>query len=187
VSAGRLLATDLDRTLLPNGAQEESAGARPLLAAFVAERELLLAYVTGRRLELVEAAIEEYSLPRPDFVLADVGSSLYAAHATGQSPPSRPSPWEHSSAWAQWLAQDWGGREALELAALFTDVPNLRLQEHEAQGQFKLSFFAPVDAEPETLLRPVRTTLGRAARRCDNRIMCITYGCCRLPQLRRRG
>ena len=72
-----LLATDLDRTLLPNGSQPESPAARQRFSRLAARPEVQLAYVTGRHRELVEAAIAEYELPRPDFVIADVGTSLY--------------------------------------------------------------------------------------------------------------
>ena len=72
-----LICTDLDRTLLPNGKQPESPAARRRFAEFAAREEVRLAYVTGRHLALVEKAIANYVLPRPDFVIADVGTSLY--------------------------------------------------------------------------------------------------------------
>lgn len=148
----RLLAVDLDRTLLPNGASEEDTAARPLLAALVADRGLTLAYVTGRRLELVEAALAEYALPRPDHVLADVGTSLYAPDGVG---------WALSRAWADRLAQDWGGRGARELAPLFAGEAELSLQEPEAQGAFKLSFFTPVATDAQALISRMQATLAQ--------------------------
>ena len=46
---GRLmLCSDLDRTLLPNGPQEESPEARPLLRRLAQRPDLVLAYVSGR-------------------------------------------------------------------------------------------------------------------------------------------
>jgi HAD superfamily hydrolase (TIGR01484 family) len=156
---GRLLATDLDRTLLPNGPEEESPGARPLLAALAAELELQLAYVTGRRLELVEAAIEEYDLPRPHFVLADVGTSLYAPRGAG---------WELSPAWTARLAEDWDGRTARDLAPLLAGLAagaQLELQEPAAQGEFKLSFYTPLEVDAEALVHRVRAALAGAGLR----------------------
>jgi len=150
---GRLLATDLDRTLIPNGPEEESPGARALLARLVAERGLLLAYVTGRRLELVERAVREYGLPRPDLVLADVGSSLYEARGTE---------WAASAAWAAHLAADWGGRRSSDLAPLFAEESALRSQEPAAQGEFKLSFHTPLDVDAEALLARMRDVLAAA-------------------------
>lgn len=147
----RLLATDLDRTLLPNGAQPESALARPLLARLVEERGLVLAYVTGRRLELVEEAMAHYDLPRPHFVLADVGSSLYR-DVNGT--------WTPSAEWEARLDQDWGGRHGAQLATLFEHEPELTLQEPAAQGRHKLSYDAPERAQ--ALLRRMREHLRAA-------------------------
>ncbi len=155
---GRLLATDLDRTLLPNGAAAEDPAARPLLAALAAERGWILAYVTGRRLELVEAAIEEYALPRPDHVLADVGSSLYEADGAG---------WRLSAAWAQRLAEDWAGKRSADLAPLFAAERELELQEPAAQGEFKLSFFTPLEVDAVGLLGRMRATLSGAGLRAS--------------------
>ena len=76
-----LLCTDLDRTLLPNGNQPESPEARRRFASFAARPQVRLAYVTGRHLALIEKAIANYVLPRPHFVIADVGTSLYESAA----------------------------------------------------------------------------------------------------------
>lgn len=73
----RLICTDLDRTLLPNGPQPESATARERFTALVAHPAVTLAYVSGRHRRLVEEAIEHYRLPIPDFVIGDVGTTLY--------------------------------------------------------------------------------------------------------------
>ena len=43
-----LLCTDLDRTLIPNGPQPESAQAREHFARFAAHPQVTLAYVSGR-------------------------------------------------------------------------------------------------------------------------------------------
>jgi hypothetical protein len=131
-----LLATDLDRTLLPNGEPPESPGARALLRAFVEAEALPLAYVTGRRLELVEEAIREYELPRPNWVIADVGSSLYEAEGTR---------WRQSAEWNEWLAEDWSGRESADLSKLFEGDGDLHLQEFAAQRPFKLSYYTELD------------------------------------------
>lgn len=72
-----LICTDLDRTLLPNGRQPESPGARAAFKRLVARQEVTLAYVSGRHRELVEDAIREYELPLPDWVIGDVGTTIY--------------------------------------------------------------------------------------------------------------
>lgn len=138
-----LLATDLDRTLIPNGEAPESPGARELLAAWVEARDLELVYVTGRSLRLIEEAIEEYGLPSPDHVLADVGSSLFH-RAEGSS-------WKSNEPWERRLAKDWPAAARSELRALFAGEHDLELQEETAQRPFKLSFYSPLELDVEGL------------------------------------
>ena len=72
-----LLCTDLDRTLLPNGPQPESSGARHRFSEFTSQPGVTLVFVTGRDRFLIEDAIREYQLPQPDYVIADVRSTIY--------------------------------------------------------------------------------------------------------------
>lgn len=151
-----LLCTDLDRTLIPNGAEPESPGARERFAGFVAQPEVTLAYVTGRHRELVEAAITEYVLPRPDYVIGDVGTSLYRVTDGA---------WEPVQEWQASIGADWAGTDHDALAGLFQGIPGLRLQEAEKQGPFKLSYYADVLGDPEGLLAPMRARLAGAGAR----------------------
>ncbi|ODU13346.1 MAG: haloacid dehalogenase [Thiobacillus sp. SCN 64-35] len=153
-----LLATDLDRTLLPNGTQPESPLARRRFCRLAARPEVRLAYVTGRHRELVEAAMAEFELPRPDFVIADVGTSLYEVDAGD---------WRQLQDWQQAIAVDWGGRSHAELAAMVGELPGLRLQETAKQGACKLSYYAAPLADPAELLSCVRQRLEASGARVN--------------------
>ena len=146
-----LLATDLDRTLLPNGAQPESPLARPLFRRLAARPEVRLAYVSGRHPALVEAAIAKYALPRPAFVIADVGASIYAIDADA---------WRPRQDWRDAIAPGWHGHDRADLAALLRDISDLTLQENAKQGEFKLSYYAAPLEHPTELLNRVRNRLA---------------------------
>lgn len=146
-----LLCTDLDRTLLPNGRQRESDNARGIFASFVSRPEVTLAYVTGRHRELVEDAIRQYRLPAPNWVIADVGTSIYRVEDRG---------WHHWRAWERDIAQDWIGLTQRDLRSMFSDLPMLRLQEEAKQNRFKLSYYLPEHADTQTLLREMSGRLG---------------------------
>jgi hypothetical protein len=133
-----LLCTDLDRTLLPNGRQPESAAARAYFSRLAAHPSITLAYVTGRHRDLVLQAIDEYSLPFPDWVIGDVGSTIYRIDPEG---------WHYWQAWEEDIAADWKGRRAEELRPFFADLPSLWLQEDGKQNHFKLSYYLPLDAD----------------------------------------
>lgn len=151
-----LLCTDLDRTLVPNGTQEESAGCRELLAKLAARREVSLAYVSGRHLELIEQAIEEFDLPVPDFAIADVGASIYRTGAAG---------WKRWTAWDARISQDWKGASHADLCLVLKDLTTLVLQEPEKQGRHKLSFYTPLVVDASQLTKPVQARLKVAGLR----------------------
>ncbi|MCD6733233.1 MAG: HAD-IIB family hydrolase [Burkholderiaceae bacterium] len=145
-----LLCSDLDRTLLPNGLQPESPQARPLLRSLAVRPELILAYVSGRHLALIEQAIAEYGLPRPQFAVGDVGTSIYRS-VGGE--------WRLWDQWSQHIATDWAGHPAGDLARLFADIEIIALQEPEKQNRFKLSYYADPTHDHAALLADMHRRL----------------------------
>ena len=145
-----LLCTDLDRTVLPNGAQPESAGARGRFAALAARPEVTLVYVTGRHRHLVEQAMHDYELPSPDYVISDVGTVIY--QVTGHD-------WQQWRDWQQEIEPDWAGLGHADLQVLLLDVAGLRLQEPGKQNLHKLSYYVPLDADTESLSAAIRRRL----------------------------
>jgi len=136
MSRSILLCTDLDRTLLPNGLQAESPEARTLFRDVAARPEVILTYVSGRSLALQRDAIQRWSLPVPDYAIADVGTTLYRV-ADGR--------WDPVEAWLEDIASDWGDLRSHDLAALLGEPAPLVLQEAGRQNDFKLSYYAPPD------------------------------------------
>lgn len=147
-----LLCTDLDRTLLPNGEPEESPLARPLFRKLVERPDVTLAYVSGRHLGLLQDAIREYDLPRPDYAIGDVGTTLY------KTDDDR---WTATPEWSQEIAPDWAGLTRDELAEALADLPGLRLQEREKQNTFKLSYYAPANIDVQALRSQACNRLAR--------------------------
>jgi len=146
-----LLCCDLDRTLLPNGPQEESPEARPILRRLAARPEVALAYVTGRHKALIRKAIREWELPDPSFAVGDVGTTIFE---------NRAGRWVRWAAWRREIATDWDGRTREDLAALVTGIEEIRPQESEKQNDFKLSFYADEGTERDAVLAKVRERLA---------------------------
>ncbi len=154
-----LICTDLDRTLIPNGPQSESPEARAHFAALAGRSEVMLAFVTGRHRVLVEQAITYYRLPLPDYVVGDVGTTIY--HVGAQQA------WARQRAWEAEIAKDWGGKSHGDLKSLLIDLPALRLQETTKQNDYKLSYYVPLHSDHGTLSRLIEQRLkedGVAAR-----------------------
>ena len=126
-----VIATDLDRTLLPNGNQEYD-GSMNIFSDIVEEKGLALIYVTGRNLEEINDAVEEYKIPPADYLVAEVGTRVYSRANEG---------YEEDSSWIETMnsaTQDWDVglfRERLE------SVEGIHPQEDFRQNRFKLSYY----------------------------------------------
>lgn len=142
-----LLCTDLDRTLLPNGPQPESKQARILFDKLVRHPEVTLTYVTGRDPRLVENAIKEFSIPHPDFVIADVGASIYQL---------KPNEWEHWPKWDTYISHAWGKYTHNDLKELLKPFSELLLQEESKQSTFKLSYYASLSISKTVLIDKIK-------------------------------
>lgn len=148
-----LLCTDLDRTLIPNGVQPISAGAKERFERLAGRKEITLAYVTGRHRALIEQAITRFDLPQPDFAIADVGSSIYQIDSTG---------WRQWDDWDMEIAPDWQGLSHAELYLLLDGFSELRLQEKAKQNRHKLSFYIPLTTDIQSLIAKMEAQLQRA-------------------------
>jgi sucrose-6F-phosphate phosphohydrolase len=145
------LCTDLDRTLLPNGSAPESVNARRLFKSFTARNDVILAYVTGRHLELLEEAVESYQVPFPDYAITDVGSKIHF---------HRNESWILQKDWINKIAEDWRGKTAFDLIPLFEDLEELTLQEPERQSDYKLSYFLARSLTEERLFSELESRLA---------------------------
>ena len=132
-----VLATDLDGTLIPlNGCPQNKLDLKRL-AEKIREREFLLVFVTGRHFRSVQDAIVEFKLPIPDWIICDVGTSIFQGGPTGKFEPVRQ--------YSDCLEEILGDNDIQPLAKLLKDISGLRLQEDEKQCRFKLSYY--VDAQ----------------------------------------
>jgi len=126
-----VLCTDLDRTLLPNGEALEAGNARTIFNKLVMRPEVVLVYVSGRDQALVRQAIQEYQLPSPHYVIADVGASIYRLEHND---------WHLISKWQALLAADWHGLSSQQLSQQLINIGSLKLQPQAHQSEFKLSY-----------------------------------------------
>lgn len=151
-----LLCSDLDRTIIPNGSQKESAQARPLLRHLAGWPDLRLVYVSGRDKTLIREAIETFDLPLPEYAIGDVGTTIYDVKESHGKP--------ELTGWAQWeqeIGLDWNGMRSREVRAVFDDFGELRLQEESKQNIYKLSYYVALSADRDALLRAVHERLNK--------------------------
>lgn len=142
-----LLCTDLDRTLLPNGPQPESISVRKKFKQLASRDEVTLVYVSGRDKLLVQQAIKNYQIPLPDFVIADVGSTIYQI---GNKK------WSHLEKWDSEISNDWNGKSNKDLQKLLQNFKDIRIQEYSKQKLHKLSYYVPLYSDHVNLLNEIK-------------------------------
>ena len=145
-----LICSDLDRTLIPNGFQKESAHARPVFRQLAENNHIYLAYVSGRDQKLIRDAIEEFYLPEPDYAIGDVGTTLYRVKNGN---------WLLSDDWSNEIGRDWKGINSEKLSNFFANINGMRLQEPEKQSQYKLSFYTDQQVDQQRLIKHIRIVL----------------------------
>ena len=150
MSAPLLICTDLDGTLIPDGRAAESPEARTAFARCVERPEVSLAYVTGRHRALIEEAIAEFSLPVPDFVIGDVGTSIYDVAGAE---------WVAAAQWDEALQAQWEPETPHRLRSALEGPCFLQLQDETRQGRFKLSYDVAPEVDGEEVLAQSRRQL----------------------------
>ena len=138
----RILATDLDRTLLPNGKWEADVNAIDLFNELTQQQEVLVVYVTGRNLNLTENAIRQYGVRFPDVLCGDVGTSI-RKYKDGD--------WHFDEGWITHVHNASPRWDANALRDAVAGVNGMREQEAEHLNQFKQSYYVEHERNEEIL------------------------------------
>ena len=147
-----LICSDLDRTIIPNGYQEESAHARAVFRLLAQQSNISLAYVSGRDQKLILDAIDEFYLPLPDYAIGDVGTALYQV-INGN--------WQLSDIWSGEIGQEWKGLGRGKVSKFLVNLEEIRLQEPDKQKQYKASFYTDQNVDHQQLIENIRGLLTK--------------------------
>jgi sucrose-6F-phosphate phosphohydrolase len=140
----KILATDLDRTLLPNGSWESDPGAIELFNELTQERDVLVVYVTGRNLELTEDAIKEFGVRYPDVLVGDVGTSIRKYENRE---------WTFDDGWVTHVRRSSPRWDASAIRDAVAGVDGITEQEKEHLNQFKQSYYVDHGRNKDILAR----------------------------------
>lgn len=146
----KILATDLDRTLLPNGTWPVDGNAIALFNEWTTKQGVLVVYVTGRNLELTESAIREYGVRFPDILCGDVGTTI-RHYKNGI--------WSMDQGWIDHVHAVSPRWDNPAIRNALARVDGMREQEAEHQNEFKQSYYVN-HQHRETILAEVEGLVG---------------------------
>ncbi len=138
-----VLATDLDGTLIPLDGNTRNTSDLRELDQQLRQAAMQLVFVTGRHLSSVVDVMRAARLPIPDWIIADVGTSIYQRVTIVDDQPTiaSTSSYALSAGYAAELQALIGTFTVERLSALLSPITSLRLQEAEKQSRFKLSYY----------------------------------------------
>lgn len=148
----RILATDLDRTLLPNGHWEADPGAIALFNELTLKHEVLLVYVTGRNLNLTESAIREFGVRFPDVLCGDVGTTI-RNYCDGK--------WLADPGWDDKVQRQSPRWDAAAVGKAVAGIEGMRVQEAEHLNLFKQSYYVDHSRREQILEQVDEAVKGR--------------------------
>jgi len=154
-AARKLLASDLDGTLIPPVDVDGDGGISELRGAVEALADLAVAYVTGRSHAQALAGISGHGLPPPEVLVCDVGTSVFVACEGGYVPDPD---------YRDLMLEALGGVDAASARPLLAELAGLELQADEHQTELKLSYYTPADARGEELAARARELLEDVGR-----------------------
>jgi glucosylglycerol-phosphate synthase len=144
-----LLATDLDGTFLGGDSEDRLR----LYQLITRHPDIQLAFVTGRGLESVLPLLADPTLPRPEYIICDVGATIVDGTTLQPVQPLQAE-----------LEASWPGEQVI--VAALADVPGLQRQ--EVPQERRCSYFC----EPEAVTDEVRARV--AALGCE---LLFSAGC----------
>ncbi|MCC5843726.1 MAG: HAD-IIB family hydrolase [Verrucomicrobia bacterium] len=133
----RVLATDLDGTLIPLPDRPENVRALNELSTRLTERDRELIFCTGRHFESVIDALDEFGLPRPAWMICGVGSAMYVREGDGYA---------RFAPYYAHLDELTGHVDREGIQALLADMEGLTLQCAAHQGEYKISYDCAAEA-----------------------------------------
>jgi hypothetical protein len=128
----KILATDLDRTLLPNGSWPADPDAIGEFNRLTELHEVTVVYVTGRNLDLTEQAIAEFGIRHPDVLIGDVGTSIRRFDGGA---------WMADAGWHELVMRQCPRWDAEGIRDAAAGIEGLIEQAREHCGPFKQSYF----------------------------------------------
>ncbi|HEY9051248.1 MAG TPA: HAD-IIB family hydrolase, partial [Gammaproteobacteria bacterium] len=138
----KILATDLDRTLLPNGHWKADSEAITLFNELTQKHDVLVVYVTGRNLALTENAIKEFGVRYPDILCGDVGTSI-RKYENGE--------WTFDDGWVDHVKRESPRWNASAIRDAVAGIDGMQEQESEHLNQFKQSYYVEHEKRDQVL------------------------------------
>ncbi|MCA9217443.1 MAG: malto-oligosyltrehalose trehalohydrolase [Planctomycetales bacterium] len=148
----KVLATDLDGTLLPLAGNRDNEADLATLVELIEREPPTLIYATGRRLESALHAIETWQLPQPHVLICDTGTVFCTPNECDQ--------FVECLGYKEHVRQQVADFPISEFAKSVEGISDLHYRSPENQNEFKLALTASANALHE-VVREIEAIIER--------------------------
>ncbi|MCB1857533.1 MAG: HAD-IIB family hydrolase [Gammaproteobacteria bacterium] len=148
----KILATDLDRTLLPNGTWEGDSEAIELFNELTKRHHVFVVYVTGRNLDLTLEAIHDYGIRYPNILCSDVGTSIRRFEDGS---------WHLDLGWIKHVERMSPRWDADTIKQTIVQIDGLAEQESQHLNRFKQSYYVEHKKKDQILKEVEKLVKGK--------------------------
>ncbi len=127
-----VLVSDLDGTLIPFPGVRQNEEDLDQIHRLRETHDFMLIFATGRSFQSVQDALEQHLLPVPDWIICDVGTSVY--EKSGDS-------FSNLRDYHEKLDEICVGVDRREIETILEPLKGLQLQPEENQSDFKISYW----------------------------------------------
>lgn len=146
----KLIASDMDRTLLPNGNHRVSKGAMNKLKKELKKNKVKVIFVTGRYESLIKDGIDRYNTPKPEYIISLLGTVVYN-YKKGQ--------FIKDKQWENILAKDWKKYKRQDIENLLSDIKELKVQPAITLNDYKQSYYYNPKINIKKLINKIKARL----------------------------
>lgn len=148
----KIIATDLDRTLIPDGNEPLSKSGMKIFKKILEKKKFKLVFVTGRNKGLILEGIKKYSLPKPDFCISSVGTIIYKYSGDKL---------EEIPGWKKEIKRNSKNFKIKKIKSSLKKIP-IKEQPKKHLNEFKQSYFVKLNKNTESVVALVREKIEKS-------------------------
>ena len=152
-----IIATDLDRTLIPNGFDKYD-GTLPLFFDILKNKKFILIYVTGRNLDLFKKAKKKYKLQNPNYLISEVGTKIYKKEISKR--PIFKEKMVLDKNWLEYLDKNSKNWNFNLIKKSLKTIKDIKLQEKWKLNNYKISYYLKNLKKERTIIEEINKIIS---------------------------
>jgi len=162
-----IIVCDLDRTLVPNGAEEYDGSLEEFYERDSGLRDAVLVYATGRNLELFKEAEKEYGIRKPDYFIGSVGTEVYKNQKNFFTRKNKLVAYPEWNNYVKDKHPNWDRELIVQDIDEILNEEEFYLQEESVQNENKISYYLRDEKKSDNIIQAISEYINQKQIRAE--------------------